>query len=611
MDIVVLLFWFLIVLILPGSLLYNLFFNKKQEDLLFYLPLFFAFSLILMTPLGLLAYIFNWSWGVFSSIFFSLVTLLLILNSFYRKPTFKISISLDWVSKTVLFIIISASVFMIFIPPVFDFTDAPFHIGQIRKLIDSDFISPIEAFIPTGKIAPPYGYNIWYIALAFISKWSTVDLLEVWDRIAIFLVPGYLSSIYFFGSKLFQDRRAGLIVLIVSITILVLGTNVLDFRTIAYPSRVNQLIILPVSFGLFFEYIRLKRALYLSLFILLGFVITTIHLFAWVYLLLALSAFLLMNLLLRNKSAFITTLKSLLGVLLIPLPYLFLKLQDISSISGLPEIPETRGYFLSFLGLLKHPFYAGSFILLASLLFIFWGKWRKMVWLIFLTSTSLIALLILFTPVLFPLVADIISYTNTIRIIRLINPELIWSAFFFYFILAQPSVSKILERYLLVILSVVLIVVMFALPFIDYKGTYPFQSQIQIKEEFSFRRKSKPLIFDFIKDKLPIGQVFAADYWISYQIPTYSYQYIVMTYPSHTSFTVDKKTRIDDLDFILDLNSDLTETVKKLKKYEANYVILRKSIVKLNNGNNKFVKKPELFKQIYEDNSFILYQTNL
>ena len=602
MDYLVIFLSFIILLILPGFLLYNLLVDEDGDNIILKLPLYFTVSLIILIPIGLLAYQFNFTWFLTNLLLFIFIALLLFLNIKNKKFKFK-SLDLDGVSMAVIFLMISTSVFMFFIPQAIDFTDAPFHVGQIRKLVENDPITPFEAFISTNKVIPQYGYDIWYLALGLLSRFARLDILLLWENISFLLVPLFISSAYLLGTKLFRDKRAGFVYLFILLIVLIFLKNALDFRVAAYPRIITQFIILPSSLAFFFSYIRYQKNIYLFLAILTGFLITTIHLYAWVQLLLTLFGFGLLSMILKNKEYYTASFKVLIGVILLSLPYLALKFQDLGS-TFLPIDPTySRDTLMVAIRFFKNSLISGALVILVALIIKYKTDIKKNTWLIYLTSAAFVFIVIYFIPPIYSLSVKVISQSYAVRLRALFPLELIWSSFIFFFIFKESFSKKILGKIFVIVLTVFLVGGLYFLPFSNYNES----NSGALSGKFNTPSRPNIKILNYIKNELSSGKVFAADYRLSYWIPASSYNYIVMTYPDHTTQTVNRGERIEDLDLILNENSDVGETVKKLNKYQVNYIAIIKTRIE-EIDETKFGKNSQYFREIYEDETYILFE---
>nr|QBM02035.1 hypothetical protein [uncultured archaeon] len=597
MQILLFILLFLILVFLPGFLVYKLIAGPKEERALFYLPISFTFGLGFFSLISTSAYFFNFSWQNFNLVY-SLSLVSLVAGFLYKKKKLTLQFEFDFVERLVLFLSLALTLYTMFIHPVLAYTDAPFHLAEIRKLVEEPVISPSEASLPTGKINPSYGFNSWFLLLAFLQRLSGLELFQLWDRIALVLVPTYILAVYFFISKLISDKSQTLTVLLVYLVFVILLNNSVDFRTIALPERIVRLILLTTSLGLFLTYLKNKNFLSLTSLGLVSFTITTIHLYAWVHLLLAVGAFSLANFIFKNYEDFKNSLKAFFIILLAPAPYLAVKLANVANVV-LPDAfaVNTSTLKLEYLFRSKVGY---TLILLLVLVYLFRKKLSEEKWLLFSTATAVTSLFILFNPILFPIVAGIISVPYTQRLSYLIYTEIILGSFLYLFVINKFLVRA--EKKIFLALAVAITAGALLIPSTNFPGLNVFS----MKGNLKFAQDYQEPIFDFINKNLPKKKVYVANYDLAYWIPAYSYNYILMTYPDHTTFTINHKPRIETLKNILDPDFSIEGTVTYLDQYSVNYVVLDK----VKEEKVKKFGQDTRFKLIYEDSWYLIYSFN-
>jgi hypothetical protein len=492
---------------------------------------------------------------------------------------------------------------MFWINPHFD-GDALFHLGQIRKLAVNSPISPNEAFFPIDKISPAYGYNVWYFAIALISSITKLDVTTVWSHLIFILVPTSILSLFAFAFGLFKDRLLALISSIIYVFILGYVGSAWEFRLMPYPDQIARHIVLFISLYFFIQFIREGRRVYFLFTVLTAVLLTTIHLFSWVHFLLAVGFFGLVSFFLKNRRYFFDSSKTLLAVLFLSAPYLYLKLQNARAV--VEENYLRKAALNLFDGiyivnpLSKNLLFYSSVLALIFLIFFYRKSLKNKLWLVFLSSSALASFFVMFNPLVTPFVAKLITFTFTKRLVSLVYIALLFSAFLVFVMLEfkeKVGKEKIFKN-LIIVFTFTLIVL---LP-LNFRSSY---------SEDKYQERVVPTL-EYINNNLPEQVTLAADMWTSYRIPAYTNNFILMTYPNHTTWNVHKPSRLKDLKDIFSSDTSIRDTMALLDKYEVSYLIINEKPKKndIRVDQDKFAGKKD-FKEIYKDNNYKIYSYNL
>ena len=373
-----------------------------------------------------------------------------------------------------------------------------------------------------------------------------------------------------------------------------------EFRLIPYPDQIARHIVLFVSLYFFLQFVNEKNRVYLLTSILAASLLTLIHLFSWVHFLLAVGAFGVLSLPFLSTDYFKNSVKVILGTLLVSAPILILKLQNASSIVGIISLKKNAIVFTDKIfvvdPLSKGPIFILSSVLLVYLIFVFRKSIKNRVWLIFLASSYLAGAFIMFNPVLAPVTSKIISYTYMNRLGNLAYRELIMASFIFFVILSFKEKYKIDN----VLKTIVIIVIL--------------SMGLLIPLQFAPRNKTDKFVdntrvlTDYINSDLEKNSVYASDLWTSYNIPAFTNNYIIATYPTHMTSNVHKPERIEDLKTIYSKTASIEMTSELLDKYDVSYIVVinkpKKNDILMDQ--KKFVGKDE-FREVYSDNNYKIY----
>jgi len=553
---------FVLIVLLPGYLLTKLLFERLEDFAL--LPLSFVLGLLLLSPLALVSFIFRLSFAHGFLVILGYILLLFLLTVKRGALLKGISFSFDFPSKLLLVIVTGLIIGMFWVEPNLD-GDALFHIANIRILAENSPLTPFEAMFSIEKVNPAYGFNIWYYLVAFIAFISGYDTVEVWSNLIFILVPVVILSVFTFSTTLFRDKFLGITTALVFLFLIYYSAVAWEFRIAPYPDQVARHIVLFVALYFFWKYIfgREKRYFYLTVFS--GFLLSTIHLYSWLHLMISVGAFGLASLVFLGKTYFKKSL-FLLAIPVISVPYLWLKLENAGTVVGTVTLKKDA---LRVLGdfFVIDPLGGGPLIILIFLaLGILFFKFRKSIseqpWLVFLLANSLAAVFILYNPFVSRFVAEVISYTYFHRLVYLYHQEFILAAFIVFVVFLnykKEKVSRQLKQFYLLSSVCILILV----PFL-YNETAVVDPQ-----ELEFRK-----LANFVETNLPTKSIFLADYWTSLRIPAYTNNYIVATFATHTTSNVNVSERIKEANAALSYETTLNETKIILEKYQVDYVVV-------------------------------------
>jgi hypothetical protein len=632
---------------MPGIALYNVIFLKKME-IEERIPYYFLFSLIVLSPVIYFGYFLHWDAG-FLVFIFKIVLLLILFTdlivSFVRQTKKSIKqieshnvsegrnlnkmirmINAYFKSKkvflTLLLLAVLISAISYFVG-IHIGNDAQIHIAIIRKMVDLGIDAKNPFFKDLG-ILPIYTYALWQPIIALISKVNALDPLRVWQDLSILVAPLALFASYFFAVKLFNNKKIALVCAILFTVFLVfLGFaygNGRDLRTIVYPRNIDLFILIPIFFGLFFEFFnnRSKKINWLAMIIIsvCGALLFYIHMFYFVLVNLGLLSFMIFYLLLRSKSVkknhYIEIKKYLLllgGQLLLIAPLVVVQAQ-ISlfnpSIISAHNIIKGRTDILS-LGnswfmVRPHIFYPGviywgmvsllsSFVyLILTPLLAVW--YLKKDWAIFLISLMLVTPIICFNPLLVKFFGGIIGLPKVARIYQ-IAPIFYVSGFFIWLLIRQifKNSKKIFYQLSLALMAILIL----ALPFRE--GIDRLKPYAKIKNNQLLLSKN---ISDFL-NTLPKESVISSEANLSRNVIAVSSNYVIVVPNASGFFGTDLvfKRKYDQI-AILDQKVEMKETLDLLAKYQAKYILTFIKNVKFDQNNN--------FKLVYQDKKFKIFK---
>jgi hypothetical protein len=631
---------FLIFLILPGFALYNVLVKNNNFEIVERLLLYFLFSLILIAPIILIGYFLTLKVEIAGMIIFllggvvALVDLGLILIRrenkkmiFAVKELFqKIQAWSTW-RTLIVFLVAILTAILIFKVQILIGNDAQVHIAIIRKMIDYQISSQNPFFVGLGDLSI-YAYSLWQPVVAIVTKFANVDPIYSWHRLAVFLTPLIFFATYFFSKNLFKNRNAAFsCVLVIFYFFAFVGFttgNGQDLRTLIYPRNIDLFILMPLFFGWFFRLIRAdnqqKKWPIMILVALIGFLILFTHMFYFILINFAIAAFLILYWLINRKKIRIDRyqeIKKIVSVwvlvVLVAVPYILLRLktnlisEDVINLHNWGSLRRADLIRLSGNWFILRPFflYPGrilwgvrsflaplAYFILTPLLLIWF---RTKPWAIFLTALMLITPFISFNPLLIAWLGQIIGYPKIVRIYQ-IAPIYYLAGFFIWWFVSHLKINLRQINFLKALVVAILVLIVFLLsPFSQYQTILARQQMkkgqaIYLSEEsFAFLRTLKK------------GSVIVAPDHLSKNITMASSNYVVSISNFHGFWgrkIIDP--RIKDQHNILDPRVNLKKTLRLLKKYQVDYILLNPKDNKF--GENRF------FKRIYLDSSCKIFQ---
>lgn len=395
---------------LPGfslSRIFKLSFGPHISDklmlwfILGWLHLFFIISLSIL--IGLSINSLYWLVLIFQAIFFVLGLILEI----FRKPIqeevsiFKIKkiFCLDNLPFLLLFGL--GFIILVFIAlkgSLFLGGDPIFHLALVRKAFDGQPLTMENLTYVKNKIDIVYGFPVWHIILAFLAKITQSNIFVLWRAISVPLTILTFLIWYWLFRRIFSILNLAFLGwLLFAVFTFTWDTGYL-FTTLPIPHTLSQIVLLPLSITLVFQYLWYPSKKTLILLYLFLISIATVHLTGYFYYLFLMMGFtLLYGLVKFNDRDFKKTLKNIClatyGSLIILLLFAFIfeiKSRAISSnfrVFGQIDYPKKVRYqFFSNYSIFIQYAYLGL-----PLVILFIKKHR---WFLFIFSSMLLAPLI-------------------------------------------------------------------------------------------------------------------------------------------------------------------------------------------------------------------------
>ncbi len=542
--------------------------------------------------------------------------------------------------------------------------DSFMHMAAVRRLINTGRVLNTGVYFPweSPGLVPQTG--TWNLALALLSSFSGTDITRIWLYLPALLTPVYILSFYAFASDLFRNCKLAALVTVLYFVL----HHKLDFRFLSRPNRMS-FAILWIALLFTLRYLETGKKKYLCLASVLGFVLSTVHLFAIELFLLSISSYALFRFLFRLKKGVFSDsdLKRALMVIVVTLvfasPFVIFKLASTSfTVGPVPaaEIREAyrRGFRHSLsLGekffivdpamLFRHPLLfkemqlpdvgaRGEMVLFAYLLMFFLipaclgGKRTET----FLFANMAIVPLILFNPLLLHFIAGKVPDLAVFRLAYEMPPSvLVFGLFLCQWLagLTRPRDEDLSgtrrrekgrkSRLLLVFLTGVSLfcaissflggpVVGGAVAIYNPFSTYKYS--VKVSREGRLVNWEEP--FSFIMNEVPKDAVLLSDPVSSYYIAGLTGRFVITVPPMHQEEIDLRKgpQARQEVMSVLDQDVDLKTTLSLLRKWDADYIFvdLNAPGVAPLSSESKFGRYSPNFEKIYDKGDVSIYRYN-
>jgi hypothetical protein len=634
---------FIAFMILPGYLIFRLFFSGKTHKAFEILPLSFVFSVAYISTLGMILHFAGSDVTALLRVLYISIGVLIILNLLLRRriryrnlaglqADAAASADVGYlgrpISITVGALLVFSIALMLYRGAVFTYSsDVLDHLGTIREIVEKRQIFPTNSFYAgeDGLGADPRK-GLYHVAVAILSILTHVEPYKIWIYLPALILPIMLCGYFAFARELFRNNRIALIALV--LFFFCYGGIDTEFkRAVGYPSRVAFLIYLTALFTVF-TYIRGRNFKYLIASAFLGYAIGTVHVYYYFQFLLALFAFFVFMILFRRdcKDVILSTMKLGILTLLFSIPILYLRFTLSYSTENPYDSALRHVVFFTDNIYIVNPTQPWDRIGLAGLVAFlgvpFLYKYtRKHYGIAFLFATMIVVPLIIFNPIVVPLLGKFLTI-GLVRRIILLAPYIAVLAFFAY--TAMTALGSLCgDRKKTVTIRSLAVLILFALMMVPYLFSFYRQHKPSTIE---YERNHSALLWvdalDFLEEHIDEAGVIVSDPITSYSIPAFTKHYIVAVPIGHSSpkdaLNVQK---VRDAMKILNPYIDMKSTVALLNQYRAGYVVLNERFDQpiyqygwsLNPAlydltRSKFEERPDLFENIYNKNGMRIYQ---
>ncbi len=620
---------FAAVLGIPGYLLSLILLNNKKVDFFSSISILASFGIIPFIIPMLTAYLFKLSWFYFSIFLLTEILVLfvwIVSKKIYFTPKF--IMPPDRYDLVAIVISVITSIAMLLHGGHF-IGDAMFHLASIMKLANNAIIDPYAPmFKGTTQITFNYAYNIWYGIIALVAKIGPVSLRKLWDVSPAIFTFYIFSSVYFFTNRLFKDKKAALLSLIVFFVYDWLAYGFIDFKYLPYPDQIARNGLLLIAFGIMVDEASSKRE------VLIKSVTTTllltsiilIHMYSFAAFFIILTCYYVLVLVFySNKFYQKQLLTILLTALLANLPFLYIRLWFSNySISNL-IVPSASVKYVKFLDSisLSNNFYVLFALITVGIAIFFLTKlivkknnnYSKL--LLFLLA-CVTTYTLMNTEKINIIVGHFISYTYSKRLADYsLYPYLFCSAFiyFLFLIWCNQRVFVSIKKLVVWVGSGCIFIFLFIAFFYLYQN---YTKNNLYNRSYVLRENN---VYTYVEKNIPKWQVFASYGYPSLEIASQVPQYIISGMNTHLPPTEDVSLRNTALLRLFSFNLSVMEYINILDRYDCDYLLLALKIkpytVSLLGGKetfsinhaDKFINMlPSVFNEIYKDDTYVLYK---
>lgn len=451
------------------------------------------------------------------------------------------------------------------------------HVAYVNQISETDRAFPVDAFyVDAGTNGNDIRKGILHHAYGFIGAYLGIDAERTLRGMNALMAVLALLAVYSVAVIWFEDRLVAVLSTVLFLLAVSGGLRGAMIRTSFYPNQIG------VAFLLFtivhcVNYVTTNDRRDLRDASLFAFGAFAAHVFfavAIVFVGLVLKVWQLMFPRVTARDHTMRVLRLGLAVLGTMTPYgLFRLLFDYSQTSDVHS--EVQGVVLITQNLyMADPVRLWNGIgplgvLTFFTMFYLWDDRRRYPALGYIFAVYLTIPLLLFNPLLFPLLNKVLSYL--VYRLPLVCPFFILSAYFLVRFFERLGDHTPALRYRVLAAMVVAVVLTQIKPVFGNNTFTPWR--LERERRSSHLRWKRGL--DYLRDHVPAGAVVASDQLSSYSITAFTPHYVVCTLGQHAPPNdLDVELRIRDMRDILSPFVPLERTVELLEEHRATHVVL-------------------------------------
>jgi hypothetical protein len=625
---------------IPGFLLSNLIFNRREFAVFEIIPVSMCFSIALLSILGISFYLINLDIDAMLRALPLLVLLLILLNIAKRKRHrgARVIGSLgnvggestgmqDGRSITVAMcaLLLLAAALMLYRGGVFGWSSDAFdHVGTIREIVETRQILPADAYYGGQEnFGPDPRKGMLHACLAILSIVTGVEPFQIWLWLPAFLLPILLCGYFAFSKGLFRSSR---IALLSSVLFFVCfgGLDRGNLRLVGYPIFVAYQMYL-IALFLMFKYLENEKARYLVASGFLGAVVIMVHVYYFFQFLLALAVFLICAALCRRERTKLPGIIAALALitLVFSAPLLVVRYRLSYEIANPFDMQPRHLLYLTQKVFITNPVEAweilGPIGILAFMMTPFLFRHAKRSdGILFLFSAMVATPLIILNPLAVYVLGRIMTL-GLVRRIAILAPYIAVMGYFVY-----QAGSSLRGRQIgrstakaLGFLS------LFALLLLPYAKGFPYAygpAAIEYEKRHSYLLWRDAL--HFMQERIAAPSVMLSDPLTSFSIPAFTRHSIVNVLIGHASpQDAENIDRVIAASNALNPYIDMERTISILDRYHVDYVVVNQTFPGpiyeqywsinpkyYSETRKKFESHPRLFETIYDTNGIYIYR---
>jgi hypothetical protein len=595
-------------LIIPGIPWSVIFLLEIPQKRFFFLPFSFAFTLICCLPAIFAGYYFTMKTGTVFTLL-GLTCAVVFISGIFALTKVSVRRMKPFLMKNFreICIFFGLVFFLIVILSVLSLSgvllkggDGWLHMSIMRKMLDRGRITLASPFFEELQPDTNYGYCIWHVVLAFLSKLTGLAPDCVWFSVYPLLV--FLSgfSLFGFGMHLFRKYQFAFVYLLAHIWALNrFAGNLAGLRILQYPYMVAPLIILPLAWIFYLEFIRRAKKVFGMIAILMCLLIFFTHKLTFMGFFIFLTLFSLLTAIFSKRNPkrrlqpvlFVFTISATLGVFLFivkpssvtnPFHYIFAANEVIRwgawGVTVKPEVVLFRAGWMVYHR--KATWIPMLSLALSPLLL--WRLWRMKKYkaynplAVYCVSGLLIIPLVMLNPFIGRIYVEKFTNQALVRLYCIIPhfAALLACALILFRLLRINIRSKFGQKLVKAIPSGILILVTTLFLF----QNLPVFVKTMIKPSlYEYWRRSDPISqvltdFDRIVDK---PSVVCAQYLKGHYVTALTKHYVVQAPPSLTSPSMrDYRERNEAREKILGIETSPEEREHLIEKYHVRYILI-------------------------------------
>lgn len=620
----------LLVFFVPGFLITRFTYKNNRFNIIENIPVWFCMSLVFFILPCSLTFFLKWNLNILLYVFITMLAMLFILQFLFnkRKKTREAIFVYDnhkqhYLLKGVfVFAALGFSVIVFWLGGYLE-GDGWFHVAWIKTLLQGPEYYALDPFIKGFNADICYGYNLWYMLLAFVSFISGTDAIMTWQYLPGLLTPVTLFAFYLLVKQVSEKEKFSLISGLVFAVYCGIYEGLYIFQWSQWLSQLPSLIIVPVLFVFVLRYIKYEEIENALVSALLSVLVLIIHGYIFSLLWIYLFIYTLMSVFIGKDK---TIIKKIMVIAYITaglsIPYLFQKFvtYDLSN----PAYWRETGFLLKLSK--KISIISPACLWLQDNLVARWASlyayillpfialsYKKQKWVIFAAAGMLFPPIIMLNPLLVPVLSKLAPMELVERTIHLIHIPTFMILGYFSCIFSN-YIGKILPDKICAgkdcssYIAVLLFVLVLLLPVTNRTLVNNISKKIKEPDIKFYELRGKTGVLKFIKKNISKQSIILADRKMSRLIPVYTKHYIVATHPLMVSLTCsDIFERIHSVRTVLESSSGIEKIRMILEKYEVDYIIVP---IKAAASSNILIfdNNPDIFNKIYMDDSCLMYR---